>query len=74
MEDLPQEFLTENSSINVEFLENKTWGITSVGNLLSIGKLVNSVRQIMRGALLIYNYAILGLKWQIVRNWEILYI
>ena len=68
MEDLPQEFLTENSSINVEFLENKTWGITSVGNLLSIGKLVNSVRQIMRGALLIYNYAILGLKWQIVRN------
>ena len=24
MEDLPQEFLVENSSINVEFLENKT--------------------------------------------------
>ena len=24
MEDLPQEFLVENSSVNVEFLENKT--------------------------------------------------
>ena len=53
MEDLPQEFLIENSSINVEFLENKTWGITAVAYLLSTGELVNSVQQIMRGALLI---------------------
>ena len=29
MEDLPQKFLLENSSINVEFLENKTKKITA---------------------------------------------
>ena len=36
MEDLPQEFLEENYSINVEFLENKTREITAGAYLISI--------------------------------------
>ena len=42
-EDLPQEFLTENSLINVQFLENKTGKITAGAYLLSIAEIVNSV-------------------------------
>ena len=34
MEDLPQEFLTENSSANVEVLENDTGEITAGAYLL----------------------------------------
>ena len=40
MEDLTQEFLVENSSMNVEFLENTTGGITAGAYLLSIADTV----------------------------------
>ena len=30
MEDLPQEFLVENSSINMEFLESNSWGMLDI--------------------------------------------
>ena len=43
VEDLPQEFLIENSTINVEFLENKA------------REIVNSIQQIGIGGLLIVN-------------------
>ena len=36
MEDLPQEFFTENSSVNVEFLNIRTVEITAVAYLVSI--------------------------------------
>ena len=36
VEDLPQEFLLENYSMNVEFVENKTGEITAGAYLLSI--------------------------------------
>ena len=65
MEDLPQEFLIENSSVNVEFLVNKTGEITAGAYLLSIKETVNSVQQIRTGALLIVNNYILGLIWGI---------
>ena len=41
MEDLLQEFLKENCSINVEFLENKTGEITVWAYLLSIAEIKN---------------------------------
>ena len=63
IEDLPQEFLIENSLINVQFLENKTGEITAGAYLLSIAKIVNSVQHIGTGALLIVNNYILGLIW-----------
>ena len=44
MEDLTQEFLVENPSINVEFLENKAREITS------ISEIVDSAQQIGTGA------------------------
>ena len=40
MEDLPQEFLVENSCKNVKSLENKTGGITAGAYLLSIAEIV----------------------------------
>ena len=63
IEDLPQEFLIENSLINVQFLENKTGEITAGAYLLSIAEIVNSVQHIGTGALLIVNNYILGLIW-----------
>ena len=44
MQDLPQDFLTENSSVNVEFLENKKGEITAGTYLLSIAETVNGVQ------------------------------
>ena len=46
VEDLPQEFMKENSPIYVELLENKTGESTAGAYLLSIAEIVNSVRQI----------------------------
>ena len=40
MEDLAQEFLIENSFVNLGFLENKTGGITAGAYLLSITEIV----------------------------------
>ena len=42
VEDLPQEFLLENYSMNVEILENKTGEITTEAYLLSTAEIVNS--------------------------------
>ena len=51
IEDLPQEnFVTENCSINVKFLANKTGEITSGAYLLSITEIKNSVQQVRTGA------------------------
>ena len=55
MEDLPQEFLVKNSSVNVEFIENKTGKITAGAYLKSVSEIVNGVQQIGDGALLIIN-------------------
>ena len=41
MENLLQEFLVENSSVNVEFLENKTGEIATQTYLLSIAEVIN---------------------------------
>ena len=61
MGDLPQEFLIENSSLNVGFLENKTGEITAGACLLFIVEIVNKVPKIGTGALFIVNNNILGL-------------
>ena len=53
MEDLSHEFLVENSSINMEYLENKTGEITARVYLISLSEIVNRVQQIGTGALLI---------------------
>ena len=63
MEDLPQEFLLENYSMNVEFLENKTGEITAGTYLLSIAEIVNTAQEIGTGALLIVHNYIIGLIW-----------
>ena len=63
MEDLPQEFFIENSSINVEFLNNRTGEITTGAYLVSITEIVSDCPQIGTGALLIINNYILGLLW-----------
>ena len=57
--------MIENSSANVELLENKTREITGGAYLLSIAKIVNRIQQIGTGALLIVNNCILGLIWRI---------
>ena len=62
-EDLPQEFLVENSSINVEFLENKTGEITAETYMISVSEIVNGIQQIAPGALIIINNYILDLIW-----------
>ena len=46
IEVLPQEFLIENTSVNVEFLENNTREITAGTYLLSTVEIVNSVKQL----------------------------
>ena len=43
IEDLPQELLTENFSMTVEFLDNKTAEITAGAYLLSFSEFVKSV-------------------------------
>ena len=43
MEKLRQEFLVENNSITVEFLENKRGEITAGAYLISISEIVNGV-------------------------------
>lgn len=53
IEDLPQEFLIENSSVEMEFLENKTGEFTVGTYLLFIAEIVNGVYQIGTGALLL---------------------
>ena len=63
MEDLPQTFFIENSSINVEFLNNKTGEITAGAYLVSITEIVSDCQQIGTQALLIINNYILGLFW-----------
>ena len=62
VEDLPQELLMTNCSMNVEILENEAGGIT-VSYLLQ--KLTNSVQKIRAGALLIIDNFILGFIWEI---------
>ena len=53
MEDIPQEFLVEKFSINVEFLENKTGEIKAGAYLIFMSKNLNGVQQIGTGALVI---------------------
>ena len=62
MEGLPQVFLIENSSISLEFLENKTEEITAGTYLISITEIVYSVQQIGTNAPLVFYY-ILVLIW-----------
>ena len=66
VEDLPQNFLIANSSINMEFLENKTGEITARVYLVSIAEIVYIVQQIGTGTLLIINSYILGLIWETI--------
>ena len=61
MEDLPQEFLTENCFINVEFLENKTGEVTA--GLYSIAEIKDIFGRIGALAAVIINNDILGLIW-----------
>ena len=49
MEDLPLEFLAENSSINMEFPENETEEITTGAYLISSSEIVNGVQKIGAG-------------------------
>ena len=65
MEDLLQEFLIENCSINVEFLENKTGEVTAGLYLLSIAEIKDSFGRIGGLAAVIINNDILGLIWGI---------
>ena len=58
---LLQEFLIENFSVTVEFLDNKIGQISTGVNLKSIVEIVNRFQQIRTGALLIVNNYILGL-------------
>ena len=63
MENLPQEFLMENSSINQQFLELKTGEITAGVYLITISEILSGIQQIGTGALLIVNNFILDLMW-----------
>ena len=54
----------KNSSLNVEFLENKTEEITAGQYLISKSEIANGVQQIGTGALVIFNNYILGLIWE----------
>ena len=62
MEDLSQEVFIENSSINVEFLNNRTGEITAGTYLIT--EIVRDCQQIGVGALLIIINHILGLLWR----------
>ena len=55
MEDLPQKLLVEISSINMEFIENKTGESTAGTYFISVSEIVNGVLQIGAGALLIFS-------------------
>ena len=55
MQDFPQDFLIETSSVNVKILKHKTGGITIGVCLISIAETADSVQQIGTGALLIAN-------------------
>ena len=63
MENLPQEFLMENSSINEQFLELKTGEITARANLITISEILSGIQHIGASALLIVNNFILDLMW-----------
>ena len=63
IKDWPQEIFTENSSINVKFLNNKTGEVTAGAYVVSVTEIVGSCQQIGTGALLIINNYILGLLW-----------
>ena len=63
MEDLPQEFFIETSTINVEFLNNKAGEITDGAYFVPITEIVSGWQKIDTGALLIINNYILGLLW-----------
>ena len=62
MEDLSQEVFIENSSINVEFLNNRTGEITAGTYLIT--EIMCDCQQIGVGALLIIINHILGLLWR----------
>ena len=64
MDGIPQKFLVENCSVNVEYLEIRTREITAGAYLIPISEIVNGVQQIRVGALLIVNNYILGLIWR----------
>ena len=63
MENLPQEFLMENSSINEQFLEHKTVEITAGAYLITISDILNGIQHTGAGALLIVSNFILDLMW-----------
>ena len=69
IQDLSQELLVENRSINVEFLKTKTVEITIGAYLISV---VNGVHQIEPGTLITVNNYILGFdlgKWFYLSIW-----
>ena len=69
MEDLLQEYLVENSPLNMEFLENKTEDIVAGAYLISTSEIVNGVQQIEAGALLTTgNYSNFE-KWFYISIW-----
>ena len=55
--------MVRNSSLNEEFLENKTGEIAGVAYLLSIAEIVNSIQQVRTSALFIVNTHIFVLIW-----------
>ena len=55
MEELPQQFIIKNSSINLEFLINRTGGITARAYPVSVTKIVSNCQYIGIGVLLIIN-------------------
>ena len=63
MEDLLQKILVGDSSINVEFLKNKTREITAEGYLMYISEIVNGVQQTGAGVLLIVNNYFFFFSW-----------
>ena len=63
IKDLPQEIFTENSSINVKFLNNETGEVTAGAYVVSVTEIVGNCQQIGTGALLIINNYILGFLW-----------
>ena len=65
IEDSPPEFLTEISSIKVEFQENEAGEITTREYLLSIVEIADSVHEVGTDALLLVKNYVLGLIWGI---------
>ena len=64
MEDLPQKFLVERSSINVTFLEYETGKVTVWPHLMSVSNIANGIQQTRAVDLLILNNYILGVIWE----------